>query len=178
MGISTLCSEVGKVIGGTKGNAILEYVSGAPNKAQIIEEAPDIFDYNELSKYGFSYLATPIMNAGGRREMYSLMGLPEPAISNRIKKPKKVPKLVIDRTGETDRARYSGLKVTQIIDDDEMGKRLAEVQEKTKKGESVKAKLVEEDYVMPFAGTFLSKIPQCFYVRKPHVHTSHVKFQC
>ena len=127
-------------------------------KAQVIEEAPDIFDYSELSKYGFSYLATPIMNAGGRREMYGLMGLPEPATSNRIKKPKKVPKLVIDKTGETDRARYSGLKVTQILDDDEMGKRLAEVQEKTKKGESIKAKLVEEDFVMPFAGTFPTKL--------------------
>lgn len=145
-------SEVGKVIGGTKGNAILEYVSGAPNKAFVIDEAPDIFDYSELVKYGFSHLATPIMNAGGRREMYPLMGLPEPAISNRIKKPKVVPKLVIDRTGETDKARYSGLKVTQIIDDDEMGMRLAELQEKKKKGENIKPKLVEEEYVMPFSG--------------------------
>lgn len=144
-------SEVGKVIGGTKGNAILEYVSGAPNKAIVIDEVPDIFDYTELAKYGYSKLATPIMNAGGRRKMYSLMGLPEPAISNRIKKPKKVPKLIIDKTGETDQARYSGLKVTQILDDDEMGKKLSEFQEKKKKGEISKSKLVEEEYVMPFA---------------------------
>jgi hypothetical protein len=148
-------SEVGKVIGGTKGNAILEYVSGAPNKAQVVDEVPDIFDYNELSKYGYSSLATPIMNAGGRREMYALMGLPEPVVPNRIKKVKKVPKLVIDRTGETDEARYSGLKVTQIIDDDEMGRRLQEIQDKKKKGEFVKAKLVEEEYVMPFAGKLM-----------------------
>jgi hypothetical protein len=47
-------SEVGKVIGGTKGNKVLEYVSGAPNKAQIVEEVPDIFDYGELAKYGYS----------------------------------------------------------------------------------------------------------------------------
>ena len=98
------------------------------------------------------------MNAGGRREMYSLMGLPEPAISNRIKKPKKVPKLVIDRTGETDQARYSGLKVTQILDDDEMGKKLAEFQEKKKKGENSKQKLIEEEYVMPFAGEKISSV--------------------
>ena len=90
--------------------------------------------------------------------MYSLMGLPEPAISNRIKKPKKVPKLVIDRTGETDQARYSGLKVTQILDDDEMGKKLAEFQEKKKKGENSKQKLIEEEYVMPFAGEKISSV--------------------
>jgi hypothetical protein len=45
---------VGKVIGGTKGNKVLEYVSGAPNKAQIVDEVPDIFDYGELAKYGYS----------------------------------------------------------------------------------------------------------------------------
>ena len=134
----------------------MEYISGAPNKEYVIEETPDIFDYNELAKYGFSYLATPIMNAGGRREMYALMGLPEPAISNRIKKRKVVPKLKIDRTGEEDKARYAGLKVTQILDDDEMGRRLAEIQELKKKGEFVKPKLMEEDYVMPFAGEFCS----------------------
>lgn len=146
---------MGKVIGGTKGNAVLEYISGAPNKEYVVEETPDIFDYNELTKYGFGNLATPIMNAGGRREMYSLMGLPEPVIPKRIKKRKVVPKLVIDRNGEEDKARYSGLKVTQILDDDEMGKRLAEIQEKEKKGEFVKPKLMEEEYVMPFAGEFV-----------------------
>ncbi len=146
--------EVGKVIGGTKGNAVLEYISGAPNKEYVVEEAPDIFDYSELAKYGFSHLVTPIMDAGGRRKMYALMDLPEPAVSSRIKKRKVVPKLKIDRTGEEDEARYSGLKVTQILDDDEMGKRLAEIQEKQKKGEFAKPKLMEEDYVMPFAGEF------------------------
>ena len=150
--LKTFLREIGKVIGGTKGNAVLEYISGSPNREYVVEETPDIFDYSELSKYGFSHLVTPIMDAGGRREMYSLMGLQEPAISNRIKKPKVVPKLVIDKTGEEDQARYSGLKVTQILDDDEMGRRLAEIQELKKKGTFEKPKLVEEDYVMPFAG--------------------------
>ena len=59
-------NEVGKVIGGTRGNAVLEFVSGAPNKERIQEDVPDIFDYDELSKYGFSRLATPIMKNGGR----------------------------------------------------------------------------------------------------------------
>jgi hypothetical protein len=113
---------------------------------------PDIFDYEQLSKLGFSHLVTPIMNAGGRREMYSLMELPEPVIAERIKKSKKVPKLVIDTTGETDKARYSGLKITQITDDEEMGRQLAEFQRKSKEGLDVKPKLIEEDYVMPFAG--------------------------
>ena len=39
--------EVGKVIGGTRGNAVLEFVSGAPNKERIQEDVPDIFDYDE-----------------------------------------------------------------------------------------------------------------------------------
>ena len=42
----------GKVVGGTRGNAVLEFVSGAPVKEQVIERSPDIFDYDELSRYG------------------------------------------------------------------------------------------------------------------------------
>ena len=45
--------EKGKVIGGTKGNKILDYVSGAPNKEQVIEQAPNVFDYDELTRYGY-----------------------------------------------------------------------------------------------------------------------------
>jgi len=89
------------------------------------------------------------------------MGLPEPSISDKIRKPKVVPKLVIDRTGETDEARYSGLKVTQIVDDDEMGRKLAEFQDKKKKGENMKQKLIEEEYVMPFAGKELTFVFCC-----------------
>lgn len=143
--------EVGKVVGGTKGNAILEFVSGAPNKALVIEDVPDIFDYSELAKYGYSYLATPIMNAGGRREMYTLMGLPAPATKERIRTVKKVPKLVIDREGQTDQARYSGLKVTQALDDDEMGRALENAMKKKKAGEELRKKLEEETYELPFA---------------------------
>lgn len=45
---------MGKVIGGTKGNKVLEYISGAPVKEQVIERIPDVFDYDQLSKYGYS----------------------------------------------------------------------------------------------------------------------------
>ena len=145
-------NDLGKVVGGTKGNAVLEYISGAPNKEIVIDELPDVFDYSELGKYGYSKLVTPIMDAGGRLAMYELMGMPVPPTKDRIKKVKKVPKLVIDRTGETDQARYTGLKVTQIIDDDEMGRKLQEAMEKRKSGEDKnKQKLAEEEYVMPFA---------------------------
>jgi hypothetical protein len=48
------CREKGRVVGGTKGNFILEYVSGAPNKERIIDRVPNVFDYDELTKYGFS----------------------------------------------------------------------------------------------------------------------------
>jgi hypothetical protein len=41
------------IIGGTRGNIILDYVSGSPNKEMILTEKPNIFDYSELEKYGF-----------------------------------------------------------------------------------------------------------------------------
>jgi hypothetical protein len=147
--------EVGTVIGGTRGNKVLEFVSGSPNKARIQEEAPDIFDYDELIKYGYSHLTTPIMQNGGRRAMYRLMELPEPAIPERLTKKKSAPKLVIDRDGKTDRARYSGLKMTQALDDEVMGQVLQETINKVKEGKELREKLQEEDYVMPFAGEFV-----------------------
>lgn len=143
-------NEVGKVVGGTKGNLVLEYVSGSPNKEVVIEEAPEVFDYDELTQYGFGYLVTPIMNAGGRSRMYTLMNMPIPPPKKNIKK-KKVPKLVIDRDGTSDSARYTGLKMMQIADDEEMGRQLAEAQKKKKAGESLRPKLIEEDYVQPFS---------------------------
>lgn len=48
-----LHSEVGRVVGGTKGNPVLEYISGAPNKPIVIEDEPNIFDYDQLTKYGY-----------------------------------------------------------------------------------------------------------------------------
>ncbi len=87
--------------------------------------------------------------------MYSLMGLPEPATPVRVVEKKSAPKLVIDRTGETDKARYKGLKMTQVLDDDAMGKALEEVARKKKEGQSLRKKLVEEEYVMPYSGEIL-----------------------
>lgn len=144
-------AEVGKVIGGTRGNAVLEYVSGAPNKQRVQEDVPDIFDYDELMKYGYSHLVTPIMENGGRRAMYQLMDIPEPATPKRLTQKKSAPKLVIDRTGETDKARYSGLKMSQAMDDDAMGKALDEAAKKVKEGKSLRKRLAEEDYVLPYA---------------------------
>ena len=145
-------SDVGEVIGGTRGNLVLEYVSGSPNKQRVQEEVPDIFDYDELIKYGYSHLVSPIMENGGRRAMYQLMDIPEPATPERLTKKKSAPKLVIDRTGETDKARYSGLKVSQVLDDEAMGKGLEEAAKKVKAGKSLRKRLVEEDYVLPYAG--------------------------
>uniref|UniRef100_A0A7S2DVS2 Uncharacterized protein n=1 Tax=Helicotheca tamesis TaxID=374047 RepID=A0A7S2DVS2_9STRA len=141
--------QVGKVVGGTKGNLVLDFVSGSPNKEYKVEEVPNVFDYDELNKYGYGNLVTPIMNAGGRLTIYKLMNMTPPKLSSRITKPKSAPKLVIDREGKNDQARYSGLKMTQMLDDDEMGKALMAANEKAKRGEE--KKLMEEEYVMPFA---------------------------
>lgn len=119
--------ELGKTIGGTKGNAVLEYISGSPNKETVIDTPSNPLDYDELTKYGFSHLVTPIMNAGGRIEMYRILGLPEPEFTP---KPKTVtaPKLIIDRTGElTDPNRYTGLKLGQVIDDNAQAEALERV---------------------------------------------------
>lgn len=91
------------------------------------------------------------MNAGGRVEMYKLMDMDPPAI--KVKEKKKVPKLKIDRTGESDPARYSGLKLGQVLDDDTMGKALEEFNRKKRQGLELRPKLEEEKFVKPFAGT-------------------------
>lgn len=151
--------QVGKVVGGTRGNAVLEYVSGSPGKESVVEEAPGVFDYDELMRYGFGYLVTPIMDAGGRPYAYDLMGITPPPLPERAR-PKTAPKLVIDYEGEGERGKYSGLKMGQILDDDEMGRKLAEIREREKagevvggtKGRTIKTGLeLEEEYVMPFA---------------------------
>ena len=91
------------------------------------------------------------MDAGGRLEMYKLMNMTPPPLSERLK-PKKVRRVVIDKTGEDDNARYTGLKMGQVLDDDEMGRALAEAQRKKQEGISLKKKLKEQEYVQPFAG--------------------------
>lgn len=150
MGDQEAQKNVGKVIGGTKGNVILDYVSGSPNKPSIVEEAPNPFDYDELNKYGYGYLVKPIMDAGGRNEMYRMMDMPIPALPKKLQ-PKKVRSITLDRDGSKDEARYKGLKMGQVLDDNLLGERLAEVQKKKKEGSFEKPKLAEELYVQPFA---------------------------
>jgi hypothetical protein len=149
--------EKGKVIGGTKGNAILEYVSGAPVKEQIIDRKPNVFDYDELTKYGYAHLVTPIMDLkGGRRALYDLMGMDPPILTGPPPK-KTAPQLIIDRTGAEDKARYAGLKMGQVLDDDVMAEALARANERVKQGKELRPKLMEEKYIPPFAGVLSSR---------------------
>lgn len=92
------------------------------------------------------------MEAGGRIEMYRMMGMTPPVL---MKKLNTAParKLVIDRTGEADAGRYGGLKMNTLMDDNLMGEALKEVQKKVATGESLRSRIQEEDYVQPFAGT-------------------------
>lgn len=85
--------------------------------------------------------------------MYKLMDMELPAI--KVKKKKVVPKLKIDRTGESDPARYTGLKMGQVLDDDAMAKALEEANRKRKEGLALRPKLEEESFVKPFAGKHL-----------------------
>lgn len=90
------------------------------------------------------------MEMGGRKAVYDLMGMEAPPPPP-VKKQLEVPKLVIDRTGEDDQARYSGLKMGQVLDDDVMAEALARAAEKAKRGESLRPKLKEEDFELPYA---------------------------
>jgi len=90
------------------------------------------------------------MEMGGRKAVYELMGMPVPPPPPK-KKVIQVPKLKIDRTGEDDTARYSGLKLGQILDDTTMGEALARANEKAKRGERLRPKLVEEEYELPYS---------------------------
>jgi len=141
----------GKVVGGTRGNTILDFVSGAPVKERVIERAPDVFDYDELSKYGYSNLVSPIMGlVGGRRAVYEMMGMEAPPLLGPPPK-KTARKLKFDRTGEDDNARYTGLKMGQVLDDSTMGEALERANKKAKQGKELRPKLMEENYVQPFA---------------------------
>lgn len=82
--------------------------------------------------------------------MYKLMDMESPVI--KVKKKKKAPPLKIDRTGESDPARYTGLKMGQVLDDDAMGKALEEFNRKKREGLELRPKLEEEKFVKPFAG--------------------------
>jgi hypothetical protein len=95
------------------------------------------------------------MELGGRRGIYELMGMEPPVLPG---PPPKLmaAKLNIDRTGQTDKARYTGLKMGQILDDNAMGEALQRATEKMKKGERMRPTLEEEEFERPFAGTSVS----------------------
>jgi hypothetical protein len=91
------------------------------------------------------------MNLGGRQFVYDLMGMEAPAVPKPPPR-KKAQKLVIDRTGENDKARYTGLKMGQVLDDNTMAEALERAAKKRKEGVSLRTKLMEEEYELPFAG--------------------------
>jgi len=128
----------------------LDYVSLSPNKGSVITEIPNMFDYSELERYGYSHLSTPIMRAGGRLAMYDLMGLDRPIVKRKAPLRPSEP-IVLDRTGQNDAARYSGLKLGQVLDDTVQASALADAERKAREGLSLRPKLMEEDYVRPFA---------------------------
>jgi hypothetical protein len=142
---------VGKVIGGTRGNKILDFVSVTPNKASITTDPPNVLDYDELTKYGFGHLVTPIMTMGGRTKMYELMNLDIPVVKPKVVK--VAPKIIIDRDGGKS---YRGLKLNQVLDDTIQGEALQSVQRKIASGQRLTASneaLLDEieNYVLPFA---------------------------
>jgi hypothetical protein len=60
-------------------------------------------------------------------------------------------KLIFDRTGENDTARYKGLKLGQVYDDAAQGEALYQAMRRQKEGEELRPRLAEQYYVQPFA---------------------------
>ena len=139
------------MIGGTKGNTILEFVSVSPNKPTVTTDQPNVLDYDELTKYGFGRLVTRIMKIGGRNKMYEIMNMDVPAIKPKIIK--TAPKIVIDRGGGKG---YQGLKLNQVLDDSIQGMALQNVQRKIELGQRLSASNEDfleeiENFELPFA---------------------------
>mmetsp|Transcript_19529 Transcript_19529/g.25294 ORF Transcript_19529/g.25294 Transcript_19529/m.25294 type:complete len:379 (-) Transcript_19529:144-1280(-) len=135
-----------KAMGGSRGNFFLEFTSTAP---QVIDadnpEEKGVLDYDELTKYGFTHLVKPIMQSGGRNALYSKLGLTPPPVPERLR-PKTARKLEIDRDGEKNPNKYTGLKMTTLINDDEMADALTRAAKKGKKQASL-----EEEFKVPFS---------------------------
>ena len=95
-------------------------------------------------------LVTPIMNMGGRRAVYDMMDMEPPPLRELPKKKPPV-EIKLDRTGEEDPNRFKGVRMG-LMDDDLMGEALARANKKAKKGESLRSKIMEEEFERPFAG--------------------------
>ena len=84
--------------------------------------------------------------------MYELLGLEAPDTSKSLRSfSKSAPPLVIDRDGKNDKARYSGLKLGQVMDDNLQAEALARAQKRAARGESMRPILEEEKFEQPFA---------------------------
>mmetsp|Transcript_17808 Transcript_17808/g.26346 ORF Transcript_17808/g.26346 Transcript_17808/m.26346 type:complete len:349 (+) Transcript_17808:70-1116(+) len=123
--------EAGQVKEGTKKNPILDYI-GFEIKESENKEPPEVFDYSELVKYGFGYLVEPVMEAGGRLEMYKLMDMEVPDTS--IEFTESSQEIVWNKDGASSLGedRYKGLKMNTLLNDDLLGQQLQESQERKK----------------------------------------------
>ena len=94
----------------------------------------------------------------GRNGLYAKLGLTPPPTPERLR-PKTARKLEIDREGDKNPKRYTGLKMTSIINDEEMAAALQKSLEKEK--DSLKSP--EEEFTVPF-----SDLPKKKYKETPY----------
>lgn len=101
------------------------------------------------------------------------MGLRPPV--NLVKEKVKAPPLVIDRTGEQDKGRYTGLKIGLLTDDSMMEDALQRAKVKAQSGERMRPAIAEEEYQQPFAGKVLSRPQICNPIGSSRVltHSCH-----
>jgi hypothetical protein len=119
-----------KVVGGTRGNAILDFISVSPApERELTSRPPDVFDYDELDKYGYGKLATLMMQAGGRLQFYQYFGLDTP-VAPPVKDvyyadENSVPILLAA-------PKYTGLQLGLLQDDDAQGQALERARQNKK----------------------------------------------
>mmetsp|Transcript_2559 Transcript_2559/g.3779 ORF Transcript_2559/g.3779 Transcript_2559/m.3779 type:complete len:331 (-) Transcript_2559:220-1212(-) len=119
-------------------NPILDYI-GFEIKESEEKNPREVFDYDELDKYGFGYLAGPIMEAGGRLQMYKLMDMEVPDTSIEFKENSQ--EIVLNKDGASSLGEngYKGMKMNTLLNDDLLGQQLQQAQERQKEKSEIGA---------------------------------------
>lgn len=144
-------------IGGTKGNKILEFVSIVPSPETVLENGNDddsnhALNYDQLAQYGYSHLATPIMQAGGRYTVSRALGI-EPPVAPPPKDVVVASSPLINSTTNSDvsaTSNYPGLQLGLLLDDAAQAQALEQARQQQSEQKSTVPDAIQ-NYRQPFA---------------------------
>jgi hypothetical protein len=121
-----------KVVGGTRGNVILEFISVSPAQERELTRPSDVFDYDELAQYGYGRLATQMMQVGGRLQFYDYFGLDTPIappVKDIFTSEKNSASILLEPP------KYTGLQLGLLQNDDAQGQALERARKNNNKKE-------------------------------------------